>query len=123
MYYKRIEKKDYFYINAPIALQKSYETLKSKNGVIVSNDENGEFILVPTNLVDEFIITSVSREDILSQGYDPKDMTDEDMQDLASKMEEEYIEYGGFWDSLGALVNERWGCPLIENEEDEEDEE
>ena len=57
MYYKRIEKKDYFYINAPIALEKSYETMKSKKGVIVSSDDNGEFLLVPTQMVDEFVPT------------------------------------------------------------------
>lgn len=106
MYYKRIEKKDYFYINAPIALEKSYETLKNKKGVIVSSDDNGEFLLVPTEMIDEYIITSVSKQDIISKHYDPSQLTDSDMNNIASEMSEDYTEYGNYWDSLESQINE-----------------
>lgn len=47
-YYKRINRSENIFENAPIALQKSYEALKANDKVIVANDAEGEFLLVPT---------------------------------------------------------------------------
>lgn len=118
MYYKRIEKKDYFFINAPIALEKSYETLKSKKGVIVSSDDNGEFLLVPTNLVGEFIPTAVSREDFKMQGFDVDSMTDEQVQEIADKMGENWTDCGDYWYIMDDLAIE---MGFEKKEEEEED--
>lgn len=119
MYYKRIEKKDYFFINAPIALEKSYETLKSKKGVIVSSDDNGEFLLVPTNLVGEFIPTAVSREDFKMQGFDVDSMTDEQVQEIADKMGENWTDCGDYWYIMDDLAIEM-GFEKKEEEEEED---
>lgn len=119
MYYKRIEKKDYFFINAPIALEKGYETLKSKKGVIVSSDDNGEFLLVPTNLVGEFIPTAVSREDLKSQGFDADSMTDEQVQEIADKMGENWTDCGDYWYFMDDLAIEM-GFEKKEEEEEED---
>lgn len=118
MYYKRIEKKDYFYINAPIALEKSYETLKNKKGVIVSSDDNGEFLLAPTNLVGEFIPTAVSREDFKMQGFDADSMTDEQVQEIADKMGENWTDCGDYWYIMDDLAIE---MGFEKKEEEEED--
>ena len=99
-YYKRIEKREFFFENAPIAPQKSYESLKANNKVIVSNDECGEFLLVPTEMVDEFILTAISRADLKGRGFDADKLSDEDMQDIADNMADDYIEYGGYWEGL-----------------------
>lgn len=99
-YYKRIEKREFFFENAPIAPQKSYEKLKANNKVIVANDDCGEFLLVPTEMVDEFILTSISRADLKGRGFDADKLSDEDMQDIADNMADDYIEYGGYWEAL-----------------------
>lgn len=46
-----------------------------------------------------FKITSVSREDFEIRGYDASKLTDEDMERIASKMADVYIE-NFFWDSI-----------------------
>lgn len=104
MYYKRIEKSNYVFENAPIAIVKGYETLKNTNGVIVSSDDNGEFLLVPTNLVDEFIPTAVSREDLKTQGFDADSMTDEQVQEIADKMGEIWVGYGDYWYTMDDIT-------------------
>lgn len=123
MYYKRIEKKDYFFINAPIALEKSYETLKGKKGVIVSSDDNGEFLLVPSEMLDEFIPTTISREDLKSQGFDADSMTDENVQDIADDMAGLWIGCGDYWGQMDSCA-ENLGFEKSECEcEDEYEEE
>lgn len=99
-YYKRIEKREFFFENAPIAPQKSYENLKANNKVIVANDDCGEFLLVPTEMIDEFILTAISRADLKGRGFDADKLSDEDMQNIADNMANNYTEYGGYWESL-----------------------
>lgn len=99
-YYKRINRNENIFENAPIALQKSYEALKANGKVIVANDAEGEFLLVPTEMVDEFILTAVSRADLKGRGFDADKLSDEDMQDIADNMADDYIEYGGYWEGL-----------------------
>lgn len=117
MYYKRIERKEFFYINAPIALEKSYKTLKNKKGVIVSSDDNGEFLLIPTPMLDEFVPTTISRQDLISQGFDPSELTDEQMQEIASKMGNDWVGFGDYWETMDACAEE-FGLPKNEEEED-----
>jgi len=119
MYYKRIERKEFFYINAPIALEKSYETLKNKKGVIVSNDDNGEFLLMPTPMLDEFVPTTISRQDLISRGFDPSELTDEQMQKIADKMGNLWVGFSDYWEEMDACAEE-FGLKN-EEEEDEED--
>lgn len=99
-YYKRINRNENVFENAPIALQKSYEALKANGKVIVANDAEGEFLLVPTEMVDEFILTAISRADLKGRGFDADKLSDEDMQDIADNMADDYIEYGGYWEGL-----------------------
>lgn len=99
-YYKRINRSENIFENAPIALQKSYEALKAKDKVIVANDAEGEFLLIPTEMVDEFILTAISRADLKGRGFDADKLSDEDMQDIADNMADDYIEYGGYWEGL-----------------------
>ena len=99
-YYKRINRNEHIFENAPIALQKSYEVLKANGKVVVANDAEGEFLLVPTEMVDEFILTAISRADLKGRGFDADKLSDEDMQDIADNMADDYIEYGGYWEGL-----------------------
>jgi hypothetical protein len=119
-YYKRIDKSDYIFKNAPIALKKSYEALKTKDGAIVSSDDKGEFILIPSEVLDEFVPTTISREDLKAQGFDADSMTDENVQDIADEMGELWVGFGDYWEQMDACA-EKLG--FEKSEEDEEDEE
>jgi len=117
MYYKRIEKRSYVFENAPIALEKSYKKLKSKKGVIVSSDDNGEFLLVPTPMLDEFVPTTISRQDLISRGFDPSELSDEQMQEIATKMGDNWVGFGNYWEEMDACAEEF--C-LTESKEEED---
>lgn len=124
MYYKRINKRDYYYKNSPISLQNSYDNLKGEDGVIISSDKNGEFLLVPSSMVDEFVITAVSRQDVISIGYHAENLSDSDMEAIAESMSQNYTEYGDYWDSLENECEEMGLTKdesLIDNENEEED--
>lgn len=99
-YYKRINRSENIFENAPIALQKAYEELKANDKVLVAADDEGEFLLVPTEMVDEFILTAISRADLKGRGFDADKLSDSDMQDIADNMADDYIEYGGYWEGL-----------------------
>ncbi len=43
------------------------------------------------------IVSTVSREDILSVGYDADTVSDEELGRLAESMHEDHTEYGGYW--------------------------
>lgn len=121
-YYKKIEKGDYVFNNAPTALQNCYESMKNKEGVVVSNDENGgEFLLVPTSMVDEFVPTTISRQDLISQGFDPSCLTDEQVQEMANMMGNIWVECGDYWDAMDSCAEE-FGLAKMD-EDDNEDEE
>lgn len=119
-YYKRIDKSDFVFKNAPIALKKNYEALKAKEGAIVSNDENGEFILIPSEVVDEFVPTTISREDLKSQGFDADSMTDENVQDIADEMADLWVGFGDYWEQMDACA-EKLGFEKSEDEEEDEE--
>ena len=116
-YYKRIEKIEYVFNNAPTALQNSYESMKNKDGVIVSNGNDGEFLLVPTPMVDEFVPTAISRQDLISQGFDPSKLTDEQMQEIADIMGDHWVGFDGYWDEIDVCAEE-FGLTKSEEEED-----
>ena len=103
-YYKRINRNENVFENAPIALQKAYEELKANGKVIVANDAEGEFLLVPTEMVDEFISVAISRADAKAIGYDADKISDSDMQYIADNVADALIEYGGYWDNLEVEV-------------------
>lgn len=55
-----------------------------------------------------FAITSLTRADLLSQGFKQEDIDkidDQDMQDIADKMGEAYMQY--YWDDLNSLMEDR----------------
>lgn len=117
-YYKRIDKSDYIFKNAPIALKKSYDALKAKDGAIVSSDDKGEFILIPSEMLDEFVPTTISRADLKSQGFDADSMTDENVQDIADQMGDIWVGYGDYWYTMDDIAE---GLGFEKNGEDEED--
>ncbi len=105
LYYKRIDKIENGF--NPNAYNEMYNNLKAKRGVITSTDENGEFILIPCEMDGEFIITSVSRDDIKSLDLNDDKLSDADMSDIADKMADYFLDYGGYWDALEDLANEK----------------
>lgn len=60
-----------------------------------------------------FEITSVSREDLESRGFDTSNVSDETMQELASKMADDYCEQL-FWDSMVIIAKEYLNIPMKE---------
>ena len=103
-YYKRINRNERIFENAPIALQRGYEELKANDKVIVANDAEGEFLLVPTEMVDGFISVVISRADVKAIGYDADKISDSDMQYIADNVADALIENGGYWDYLEVEV-------------------
>lgn len=46
------------------------------------------------------IVSTVSRGDIVSVGYDADAVSDEDLDRIAESMHEDHTEYGGYWVAL-----------------------
>ncbi len=46
------------------------------------------------------IVSTVSREDIVSAGYDADAVSDDDLERIAESMHEDHTEYGGYWVAL-----------------------
>lgn len=46
------------------------------------------------------IVSTVSREDIVSVGYDADAVSDEELDRIAESMNEDHTEYGGYWVAL-----------------------
>ena len=58
----------------------------------------------------EFKITSVTREDLEMRGFDTTNITDEQMERLARKMCDDYLEQM-FWISLDIIAEDLIGIP------------
>ena len=58
----------------------------------------------------EFKITSVTREDLEMRGFDTTNITDEQMERLAKKMCDDYLEQM-FWISLDIIAEDIIGIP------------
>ena len=56
----------------------------------------------------EFEITSVTREDLESRGFDTTNITDEQMEELARKMCDDYLEQM-FWIRLDIIAEDTMG--------------
>ncbi len=56
-----------------------------------------------------FPITSVSRDDLESKGFDTSEITDDQMKRLASKMADDYLEQM-YWISM-TIIAEQLGFP------------
>lgn len=87
-YYYRINKSDFTLYD--------YEGLKANPQVITANDENGEYILVPTEIIDVFIVTTITREDVRTAGYNPDNLSDADMHNLAEWFESSLLNSGDY---------------------------
>lgn len=46
------------------------------------------------------VVSTVSREDIVSVGYDADAVSDEELDRIAESMHEDHTEYGGYWVAL-----------------------
>ena len=60
-----------------------------------------------------FPITSVHRADLEGKGFDVSKVTDCQMEQLANKMGDSYLEFGGFWECLEEYAT-GLGIPRIE---------
>ena len=116
-YYKKLYKKDYEYFTEAL---KGYESAKENPNAIVGNDEHGEFVLVPTPVVGEFVVTCLSREDFRSEGFNPDNLSDEDMQTIADEMGDHFVEYGSYWEDIDDWAVQ-YGCEKTEDQDDPED--
>jgi hypothetical protein len=70
-----------------------------------------------------FPITSVHRDDLEEKGFDTSNLTDDQMLELARRMEDAYVEFGGFWETMEDLA-EKMGIPKLKEmggEKDEDD--
>jgi hypothetical protein len=51
-----------------------------------------------------FPVTCVHRADLEDKGFDVSNVTDEQMERLASKMGDLYVEFGGYWEAIDELA-------------------
>lgn len=56
-----------------------------------------------TNKKEFFTVSSVSREDLISQGWDAENLDDSTMQNLADKMGESWCD-NGYWETLDIMA-------------------
>ena len=60
----------------------------------------------------DFPITSVCREDLVGEGFDVSNVSDDDMTTLASKMADAYCDCC-FWDALKVIAEEYLKIPKL----------
>lgn len=65
---------------------------------------------------EDFPITSVSRADLESIGFDTSDVSDETMEHLASKLADDYCEQL-FWISLEIIAGDYFNIPKRKKDE------
>ena len=61
--------------------------------------QENRFLLYMQTEIDSFDITGVSRDDVDELGYDGANMTDAQMEYLATKMSDSYCD-NGFWEDM-----------------------
>ena len=65
---------------------------------------------------DNFTVTSVSRDDLRQRGFYSDEVSDEDMESLAKRMENSYLDYD-FWEDLDDAAEEL-GIPKLDEEDE-----
>lgn len=85
----------------------------SADDIVAVYDAVLEALGFPEPKQESFPITSVSREDLESKGFDTTEVSDLQMERLASKMADDYCEQL-FWSSMD-IIAESLGFPKIEN--------
>lgn len=101
-YYKAVYKSQYDWNKA------YYEKLKEKVGNgdgFVCYDKDGEFVLVPSEWVDEYVITTLSKQDLDDAGFETLGLDDDDMNGIAEAMGEVWTGYGDYWTMLEDIAN------------------
>lgn len=88
----------------------------------MENPTNGEkhFLRELTGELPYFQITAISRDDLAQRGFDVSNVDDEDMRQLARKMESDYLEQL-FWLSMEIIAAEgldipKYMCPKCGND-------
>ena len=115
-YYKRFDKSDHM---GSASEERTYEGYKAIQGAIVGNDKKGEFVLVKTEDIDEFVMLTISGEDFRVQGYNPDKLTKENMQNLADRMAHNYIMDGAYSDEIEDFAEDH-NLEPYKNEEEED---
>ena len=94
-------------------LHQYFEQKENKTGEEIS------FLNQLTAGLPYFKISSIHRDDLARQGFDVSDVTDEDMRELARKLENDYCEQL-FWESMDIIADQgleipRHICPKCGN--------
>ena len=91
-----------------------------KGKLILSIKDLQDIIDVLPSVTGDFPITSVCRDDLAAKGFDIDRITDDDMVQLASKMEDDYCEQM-FKESMTIIASECMGLPKVSDPIDEEE--
>ena len=98
--------------NSPLVVRIVYGDVTEEIGYVeVRNTKEHEQMMHLAEIErmgKEFNITSVSREDLESRGFDTTNITDEQMEELARKMCDDYLEQM-FWISLDIIAEDIMG--------------
>lgn len=106
MYYKRFGKSEF-----------GDKTINYYKETYPNTIEVEDAIFVPCEDMDDFHITSVSRDDFENYGYDASGLSDEQMRRIADDMGTRYCEYGGFWEAID-YWGEELNLPRSKHQED-----
>ena len=99
-----------------------YNKLKEcADTVVVNEGKDDEFIFANVNDMGEFVITSVSRDDFESVGFDASSLTNKEMLSVADNMSDIYVGDGGFWEYL-EYYGEDNNLPRINNNNESKEE-
>lgn len=92
-----------------------------RDPITVTLEELKEIINVIPSVTGDFPITSVCRDDLAPHGFDVEKISDEDMKELADRMEDDYCEQL-FRDSMKIIAEDALHFPKLSDREEEEQE-
>lgn len=91
-----------------------------KGKLILSIKDLQDIIDILPSVTGDFPITSVCRDDLEPYGFDIEDISDDEMKELADRMEDDYCEQL-FRDSMVIIARDCMGLPKVGDTIDKEE--
>ena len=82
-----------------------------RDPIALSFKELKQLFEVMPSVTGDFPITSVCRDDLKPYGFDIEDISDDEMKELANRMEDDYCEQL-FGDSMVIIARDAMGLPM-----------
>ena len=89
-----------------------------KGKLILSLKDLQDIIDILPSVTGDFPITSICRDDLEPYGFDIEDISDDEMEELASRMEDDYCEQL-FRGSMVIIARDAMGLPMRKDKEED----